>query len=211
MVVSVNCTTEAWKCAASLSAPAFAADALKPSTSPLAASARAVAAPTSRRLSCHAAPGCAGEHRRGDRRQRRIRFRRQGLRSEDQIRCWRPDRGQVRVDLVPTPGRSWMTVPRYDGWLDDPSGSAAATMRDCRSQRAQRVELVAGEHDDALRLGRHIGLPGGVAHRPRRWAGIGRRGLRRARFVGPALIAQHAGVGDLGGAGDHATPARLLG
>ena len=25
-----------------------------------------------------------------------------------------------------------MTVPRYDGWLSDPSGRAAATTRDCR-------------------------------------------------------------------------------
>ena len=25
-----------------------------------------------------------------------------------------------------------MTVPRYDGWLDEPSGNAAATIRDCK-------------------------------------------------------------------------------
>src|SRR3954469_822098 len=33
---------------------------------------------------------------------------------------------------VPAPGTSCTTVPRYDGWLVLPSGSAAATMRDCR-------------------------------------------------------------------------------
>ena len=33
---------------------------------------------------------------------------------------------------VPTPGTSWMTLPRYDGWRSDPSGNAAATTRDCR-------------------------------------------------------------------------------
>ena len=57
IVVSVNCTTDAWKWVASLSAPVLSAACSKPSIRPLAASSRPVAAPTVRRLSSHSAPG----------------------------------------------------------------------------------------------------------------------------------------------------------
>src|SRR5262249_54668536 len=40
-----------------------------------------------------------------------------------------PRSGLVRV---PTPGTPCTALPRYEGWLVEPSGRAAATIRDCR-------------------------------------------------------------------------------
>ena len=49
----------------------------------------------------------------------------------------------------------------------------------------------------------HLGLARGVPHRRGRGGPSStRRGFGRARLVGSALVAQHAGAGDLGGAGD---------
>jgi hypothetical protein len=56
-VVSVSCTTEAWKCAASFSAPVLRAASSKPSIRPPEASKRPVAAPTVRRLAFQSTPG----------------------------------------------------------------------------------------------------------------------------------------------------------
>jgi len=57
-----------------------------------------------------------------------------------------------------------------------------------QSEGAQRVELVAGEHHDALWVGRHLGGARRVPDLPGlrtivEWSRIGRAG-----FVGPALV-----------------------
>jgi len=72
-----------------------------------------------------------------------------------------------------------------------------------KPQRAQGVELVAGQRDDPHRIGPHRRLTGGVFDRPWRRS-VERRGFRSAGFIRPTLIPQHAGRGDLRGAGDHA-------
>ena len=56
MAESVSCTTDAWKCAASFSAPVLSAAAVNWSINPFAASIRPPAAPTVRRLSSQPAP-----------------------------------------------------------------------------------------------------------------------------------------------------------
>ena len=72
-----------------------------------------------------------------------------------------------------------------------------------QAQRAQRVELVTGQHDDPLRLCRHIGLSRGMAHRPcRTVVRISGQRVGCAGLVWPALIAQNTGPGDPRGAGD---------
>ena len=60
----MNCTIEAWKCGASVVAPVWRARSVNASISSPVASARPVAAPMVRRLSCHPARRL-GEHRRG--------------------------------------------------------------------------------------------------------------------------------------------------
>ena len=59
IVVSVNWTMEAWKCGASLAMPVCLACSVKSPIRSPAASARPVAAPVVRRLSCHLAPGAS--------------------------------------------------------------------------------------------------------------------------------------------------------
>ena len=103
---------------------------------------------------------------------------------------------------VPTPGTSCTTVPRYDGWLVRAVGQRGGDDARLQAQRAQRVELVTRQHHDALRVGAHGGGARRVADLAIRRARVERGGIGCARFVGPALIAEHAGAGDLGGAGD---------
>ncbi len=203
MVVSVSCTTDAWKCAASLSAPVLSAAALKPSISPFAASARQVAAPTVRRLSCQAAPGCAGEDRRRDRRQLRVGVGGQGLRPQDQVGLRRPDRVQVGRTAGAHRGQVVHDGAEI-GRLAGRSRRAArrATMRDCRPSAHSASSWSPESTTIRLRLRAHDGAACGVADLPVALARIDRQRIGRAGLVGPALIAQHAGAGDLGGAGD---------
>ena len=56
-------------------------------------------------------------------------------------------------------------------------------------ERAQRVELVAGEHHDALRIRPHLGFTRRMADPAVRWSGVDGCGLGCTRFVWPALIA----------------------
>ena len=95
MVSAVSSTIDAWKWAASWVAPIWLARWVKPLSNPSTAALRATAAPRARRLSSQAAPGAAGEHRRGDRRQLRIQLRRQRDRAQDQIRMSGCDAAQV--------------------------------------------------------------------------------------------------------------------
>ncbi len=76
-----------------------------------------------------------------------------------------------------------------------------------QAQRAECVELVSREHHDALRVVAHQGGARGVTDLALGRAGVHRHRLGCARLVGPALIAEHPGACDLGGAGDD----RLLG
>ena len=86
----------------------------------------------------------------------------------------------------------------------DPSGRAAATMRDCRPS-AHSASSWSPE-STTMRCGSaaHLGLTRGVADRRVGGPSSSGRGFGRTRLVGPALVAQHAGTRDLGGAGDGA-------
>ena len=149
--------------------------------------------------------GCGREHRRGDRRQRAEGLRRQCLRSEDQVRSARGDGGQIRCAATAYPGQ----VVHHGAQI---RRLGSRTVRQCgrhdarlQAQRAQGVELVIAECDDALRVGHDGGLPGRMTHRFwRRRVEPG--GFGRAGVVGPALVAQDPGRGDLGGAGHDAVP-----
>jgi hypothetical protein len=113
--VSVSCTTEAWKCAASLSAPVLRAAAAKPSSSAATVSERPVAAPTVRAASCQSGPdgpvntvGAICERAANE----------PGVSACDpRIRSGAAARTASMSGAVcdPADGRSWMTVPRYDG------------------------------------------------------------------------------------------------
>jgi hypothetical protein len=77
-----------------------------------------------------------------------------------------------------------------------------------QAEGAQPVELVPGEHHDALGILAHHSFARGVADGPVGWTGVDRGRVGRTRFVWPALIAQHTGAGDLGRAGDDRLSAR---
>ena len=148
-----------------------------------------------------------GEYRRRYGCQCRIQLRREGLRAEDQVGLGGLDRGQVWA-AAGAHARQLMhdcaQVGRLSGGAVRQRGPDDPRLQ---AQRTQGVELVTGKHDDALRLVGHLD---GVGRHPRRVVGgPGRRPgirpgrLRCTRLVWPALVAQNARSGDLGGAGDH--------
>ena len=150
-----------------------------------------------------------GEHGRGDCRQGGKGLRRQGGRPEDQIGLGGGDRRQIggaarahRRSVVNHGAqvRRLALRPVRQRGADDPG---------LQAQRAQCVELVTGQHHDPHGVANHGRLADGMANR----AGRIRVEARRpggARLVGSTLISQHAGGGDLGGAGDH-VPRRRTG
>ena len=162
--------------------------------------------PTVRRLSCHAAPGRAGEHRRRDRRERTDTPRASTPATRGSGRA---SAARIAVEVGCAAGadaraRRGSPVPRYDGWLSEPSGSAAATIRDCRPS-AHSASSWSPE-STTMRCGsaRHHGVSPAAWRTVavRRSPGSERRGFGRTRFVGPALIAEHARTGDSRRAGD---------
>ena len=150
----------------------------------------------------------AGEHRRRDRRELAEVLGRQGFGAQDQIggggldgfdvgraagahaRHVVDDLAQIRRLAVRSVGHRGGHHPRL------------------QAQRAEHVELVAGEHHDALRVLPHLGFACGMADRTVRRPGVDGRRFGCAGFVWPALIAEHARTGDLRGAGDDGLPAR---
>ena len=171
--------------------PVFWAASSNPSIRRLAASARPVASPTVRRVSCHAAPGGPVNTVGAIADSAPNVLGRQRLRTQDQVRGCGSDgaqvgsgaraRGRHVVHDGAEVGRLTGRAVRQRG-RDDPR---------LQAQRAQRVELVAGEHHDALRVRAHLGAARGVADlapvaAPRRAArGRGRR-IRRACARCPA-------------------------
>ena len=140
-------------------------------------------------LPCRA--GRPGEHRRGDRRKLRERLRGQGLRAQDQVGRGGLDAGQVgraagahRRQVM----HDRAEIRRLAGRAVGQRGGDDAGLQ---TERAQGVELVAGEHHDALRIGGHLGVTGGVAD-PAGRTGPGRaapapvRRIRRACADCPA-------------------------
>ena len=165
--------------------------------------ARPVAAPTVRRLSCHAAPGgpvntvgaiadSCGKASGVSASEPRIRS---GLAAliavEVRLHCACPRRAR----------RARRCRDRTAGW----SSRRAARRRRCATAAPARTARRAGRPTAprcAAGRPRTLVLP--AAWRTSRSGGprIERSGFGCARFVGPALIAQHARAGDLGGAGD---------
>ena len=146
--------------------------------------------------------GRAGEDRRGDRGQLRKRVGRQCLRAKDQVGVGRLDGLQVRLAAGARAGHVVHHLAQIRGLAGGAVGQGGRNDAGLQAQRAQRVELVAGQHHDALRVGAHGGGARRVANLTIRRARVEGRGIGCTRFVGPALIAEHAGAGDLGGAGD---------
>ena len=165
------------------------------------------------RLSCHSAPGApvntvgaiAASSPNASGRQR--------LRTEDQVGFCGGDAGGV--GLGAGADRGHIVDRRCRGTTAAWPGRTAVGRRrghDARlqAQRAQRVELIAGEHHDALWIGRDVDVTavGSAVDAAGRLAGIQPRGFGRTGVVRPALIAQHTRAGDLGGAGDDAAGGR---
>ena len=154
-------------------------------------------------------PRSRGEHRRGDRRQLRIHLRRQRDRAEDQIRVRRRDGIEVGGAAGADGGHAVQRAPQIRGLIGGavrPVWQGGGDDPGLQAKRAQGVELVTGEHHDALRVGRHLGHvggdAGGVMGRPGRRPRVGGSGVVRAGVVGLAVVSQHPGTGDLGGGGD---------
>ena len=144
--------------------------------------------PQPRRLSCQAAPGAPVNTVGAISANAEYNF---GVRAcEPRIKSGLAALIAVRSGLlrVPTPGSLCTAVPRYDGWSDEPSGSAAADHAGLQAERAQRVELVTGEHHDALRIGGH--LDGVRLHPAALWA---------CRVAGPASAGAASGAHDSSG------------
>ena len=144
----------------------------------------------------------AGEHRRRDRRQRPEVLRGQRLGAEDQIGVGGLDRVQVGR-AAGAGGRDVVNDGAQIGRLAVRSvGQRRGDDARLQTQRAQGVELVSGQHHDALRVGVDLGAARGVPDLAPLGPLVERRGVGRARLVGSALVAKHAGARDLGGAGD---------
>ena len=155
-------------------------------------------------------PSCAGsggEHGRGDRRQLRVQRRRQRHRAQNQVRMCFRDGLQIRRTARTHTGRV-MHRPAEVGRLTRRSvGRRRGDDPGLQAQGTQRIELVAGEHHDALRISGYLGQvrgdARGVARRAGRRPRIGRGRVPCARLVGLAVIAQHPGARNLGGWRDH--------
>ena len=143
--VSVNWTTEAWKWAASFSVPVLSAAAVKSSIIPLVASARAVAAPTVRRLSSQAAPGSAGEDSRGDGGKLWVRVGSEAVGTQDQIGSRRTDLVQVGRAAGANGGQIVHGSAEIGRLGVGAVGQRGADDARLQAQRAQRIELVAGQ------------------------------------------------------------------
>ncbi len=152
-------------------------------------------------------PWRPGEHRRRDLRQGLELLGRQRLRAQDEVRRGRPNALQIGGAAGANAGHvvhDGAEIRRLAGRAVRQRGGDDARLQ---AQRAECVELVSREHHDALRVVAHQGGARRVTDLALRRAGVHRHRLGRARLVGPALIAEHAGACDLGGAGDD----RLLG
>ena len=162
-----------------------------------------VAAPTVRRLSSHSAPGgpvntvgaIADSSREGLRRQR--------LRAQDQVGVGGLDGlpGRARCGYPRPARRARRCRDTTAGW---PSRRAARRRRCGTADPARTARRAGRRRAPRCVAGRRA--PGAGARRMAdltiRRAGSSARRLGCARFVGPALVAEHAGTGDLGGAGD---------
>lgn len=114
-----------------------------------------------------AGPGRLGEHGRGDGLQFGVTVRGECLRSEDQIGFGRRDGRQVRL-AAGAGGRDVVDYgPEVPRLAVGSVGQRGRHDPRLQPQRAQRVEFIAGQHDDAHRVGGDGGLPGGVADRSR--------------------------------------------
>ena len=88
--------------------------------------------------------------------------------------AWMPARsGALRVPIAGQVMHGGAEIRRLAGRAVGQRGGDDAGLQ---TKRAQRVELVAGEHHDALWIGGHLGVTGGVADpagRPVRVEGAG--------------------------------------
>ena len=144
----------------------------------------------------------AGEHRRRDLRQRGEGSGRLRHRAQDQVRRGGPHGVQVRCVTRADAGRVVQ-----DGAQVRRLGDRGADHPALQTESAQRVERGRRQRHDALRISAHLGVwgharAGRVADLPRCVGRLGRGRFGRAGFVRSAVVAQHAGAGDPGGAGD---------
>ncbi len=158
--------------------------------------------------------GRSGEHRRRDGRQGRIELGRQRFRAEDQVRFGGLDRGQVRVAAGANAGQLVHDRAQIGRLIRRAVRQRRRNDPRLQAQRAQGVELITGEHHNALRILRHLGCvgldTGRVVGASRRWPGIWSRRFGCTRLVRPSLVAQYTCAGDLGGAGDDRCGRRLV-
>ena len=132
----------------------------------------------------------------------RIRVGGEGVGPQDQIGLRRADRRQIRRTAGADRGQIVHGGAEVGRLAVGAVGQGGGDDAGLQAQRTQRVQLVAGEHHDLLRFRANHGAACGVADVPVALARIDRQRIGRAGLVWPALITQHAGARDPGGAGD---------
>jgi hypothetical protein len=134
-------------------------------------------------------------------------------RAEDQVWLGSLDRGQVGAAAGADARQLVHDRAQIRRLIRRPVRQRGPDNPRLQAQRTQGVELVAGEHHDALRIVGDLGGvrldPGRVVGGPGRRPGIRAGRFRCTRLVGPTLVAQHARPGDLGRTGDHRRRRRL--
>ena len=123
----------------------------------------------------------------------------------------RLDRLQVGVAAGADAGQRMHRAAQIRGLTRGPVRQCRADHPRLQAQRTQRVELIAGERHDALRVGGNLHESGSTP--AALWAGRLRgpdrpRGVPSARIVRAAIVSEHSGARDLGGGGDHRCRAR---